>query len=52
MLQILMNVDLELLTVMQMQFAIIITEVLAASVLPVSLVMEEFVTMVCACILK
>ena len=43
MLQILMNVNLELQTVMQMQFALILKEPLPAPVLPASLVMEEFV---------
>ena len=43
MLQILMNVNLKLQTVMQMQFALILKETLPAPVLPVSVVMEEFV---------
>ena len=49
-LQILMNVilNLELQTAIKMHFALILKEVLNAAVLTASLVMEEFVTAVCA----
>ena len=47
MLQILMNVNLELQTVMKMQFALTVKEVLAAPALLALLVMEKFVSTVC-----